>query len=221
MAYASKYYDPVKAHEYYEQHKKLKGKTASTASLNETGKKASSYVKSQIDKEKSLEIEAENDKNIVEKEKENRRYSDQVLSETSEAKTKIVSLKKKFSKLNKAQKKILGPKIKRELEKLKSENQLKREKLKNEHEENLSSINKKTSDNKQSISDKYANIYNEEIRKMSSDSSMVKQKTSSNKKKTKTTKKKTSSSKKAKSVEEQIAEKRKQAQELMKAKKKK
>ena len=27
MAYASKYYDPVKAHEYYEKNKKLKGRS--------------------------------------------------------------------------------------------------------------------------------------------------------------------------------------------------
>lgn len=48
--YASKYYDPVKAHEYYEKHKQLKGRNArtSTKGLNEQGKNAAKYVKEQI-----------------------------------------------------------------------------------------------------------------------------------------------------------------------------
>lgn len=54
MAYASKYYDPAKAHEYYMKHRKLKGrkKRTSTAGLNEAGKIASSEVKEAINAEK-------------------------------------------------------------------------------------------------------------------------------------------------------------------------
>lgn len=49
--YASPYYDPVKAHEYYEEHKKLKGRT-STSGLNDEGKAAAKYVKEQINAER-------------------------------------------------------------------------------------------------------------------------------------------------------------------------
>ena len=50
MAYASKYYDPAKAHEYYLKHRKLKGQNerTSTKGLNEEGKNAAKYVKEQI-----------------------------------------------------------------------------------------------------------------------------------------------------------------------------
>lgn len=48
--YASEYYDPVKAHEYYEAHKKLKGRK-STANLNDKGNAAASYVKGRLDDE--------------------------------------------------------------------------------------------------------------------------------------------------------------------------
>lgn len=58
--YASPYYDPVKAHEYYERTKKLKGRR-STASLNNSGKSAAKYVKSQIDAEKKRKIQASKD----------------------------------------------------------------------------------------------------------------------------------------------------------------
>lgn len=53
MAYASKYYDPVKRHEYYMKHRKLKGrkKRMSTAGLNEDGKIAAAEVKAGINAE--------------------------------------------------------------------------------------------------------------------------------------------------------------------------
>lgn len=58
-AYASKYYDPVKAHEYYEQHKQLKGRTRSASSLNDEGKEKWEYVKNQIVTEKQSRLESE------------------------------------------------------------------------------------------------------------------------------------------------------------------
>ena len=53
MAYKSKYYDPVKAHEYYEKHKQLKGrkKKTSIADLSEAGKIAAKEVKEQLQAE--------------------------------------------------------------------------------------------------------------------------------------------------------------------------
>ena len=53
--YASPYYDPVKAHEYYMKNRQLKGKR-STAGLNEKGRKAASYVKAQINKKRDSSI---------------------------------------------------------------------------------------------------------------------------------------------------------------------
>lgn len=54
MAYSSKYYDPVKRHEYYMKHRKLKGRQSrsSTASLNEEGKIAAKEVKAGITAER-------------------------------------------------------------------------------------------------------------------------------------------------------------------------
>lgn len=44
-------YDPVKAHEYYEQHKKLKGRT-STKGFSKSQKEQAFYVKAQLTEEK-------------------------------------------------------------------------------------------------------------------------------------------------------------------------
>ena len=52
--YASKYYDPVKAHEYYERTKKLKGRN----SLSEKGKEVADYVTKQLNSERDQKISA-------------------------------------------------------------------------------------------------------------------------------------------------------------------
>ena len=57
-SYASKYYDPVKAHEYYERTKQLKGRTRSVSSLDDEGKQMWSYVKEQITNEKQSKTES-------------------------------------------------------------------------------------------------------------------------------------------------------------------
>lgn len=65
MAYASKYYDPAKAHEYYMQHRQLKGRKKaqtpeekakaarkSTKTLNDQGKAVAKQVKEAINEER-------------------------------------------------------------------------------------------------------------------------------------------------------------------------
>lgn len=58
--YASPYYDPQKAHEYYMRTRELKGR--STASLNDEGKKIWSYTKNNIKSEKAAKVKEEQEK---------------------------------------------------------------------------------------------------------------------------------------------------------------
>lgn len=55
--YASKYYDPEKAHEYYEKTKKLEGRR-SNKGLNEEGIAAAEYMRNQIDTQHAKELES-------------------------------------------------------------------------------------------------------------------------------------------------------------------
>lgn len=210
--YSSKYYDPQKAHEYYEQHKKLKGRQ-STASLNETGKNAASYVKQQVNKERDAALETENKRFSKEAESEQKKYSDQIIEVVSQAKEKIDAIQAKYKRLNRAQKKILGPKIQAQLLKIKEENDKKRSEIEKVHSNSMETIYNKTASNRESITNKYENIYNQEIERISQDSSMQKTKKTTAKK---TTKKSTKTKNKLSSVEQQIAEKRKQAREMTK-----
>lgn len=55
--YASPYYDPVKAHEYYMRTRELKGRQ-STAGLNEEGRIAAKMVKENLNEEKKSTIQS-------------------------------------------------------------------------------------------------------------------------------------------------------------------
>lgn len=55
-SYASPYYDPDKAHEYYEAHKQLKSRT-STAGLNDKGKEAAKYVRDSLTAERKAVVD--------------------------------------------------------------------------------------------------------------------------------------------------------------------
>lgn len=57
--YSSQYYDPVKAHDYYERTKKLKGRK--TTSLSEEGRKVWAVSKDNISTEKKAKVETTQD----------------------------------------------------------------------------------------------------------------------------------------------------------------
>ena len=56
--YASPYYDPVWAHEYYMRNRELKGRKSK---LNDEGKEAADYVKSKLDEERKAKIKSHKD----------------------------------------------------------------------------------------------------------------------------------------------------------------
>ena len=160
-AYASPYYDPVKAHEYYEEHKKLKGngRNTSTASLNETGKKAALYVKKQIDDEKESETKQLKNSTL-----------DKVKQANEQTKSEIEKLKVQLKKMNPAQKKQAEIRIKAEIEKLKKANKENRNILMEEYKTNA-----------KTASEKYYNKYADELDAMKNDTALLKAKTSGKK----------------------------------------
>lgn len=108
--YASKYYDPQKAHEYYEAHKKLKGKT-STKGLNDKGREAAKYIRDKLREEK---------KALIEKHK-------------ADMKAKIEKLKNDFNKLTPQQKKTMRDVLKDQIKMLKDENKETVQKIKDDY----------------------------------------------------------------------------------------
>lgn len=117
MAYSSKYYDPVKAHEYYEKHKKLKGRH-STKGMTNTQKEMAAYVKSKLDSEKKQKLQGVTQK-----------AQGQRAEVTAAAKAKremfaksctniISSLRTKLQNMNPEQKKFARQRIQEEISKV-------------------------------------------------------------------------------------------------------
>lgn len=92
--YASPYYDPVKAHEYYMKNRELKGRK-STAKLNDNGKEAANYVKNRLTTERKEKVQSH--KNYTDSRIDSLRSSKNsaVESNNEEKQRKIESLSEK------------------------------------------------------------------------------------------------------------------------------
>lgn len=93
---ASQYYDPQKAHEYYEKHKKLKGNTRSTKGFDQGQKESWAMAKEQL-----AEKHKANNKAITEQTKQKKEQL------TKQTKAKIDALKERMKGMSKAEKEDL------------------------------------------------------------------------------------------------------------------
>ena len=125
--YASPYYDPVKAHEYYEEHKKLKGRREGRT-LTEEGVKAKMYVKKTINEKRDADLKAlkegyEKDREATTKEGEE--LQKQVVSAyAKQTGQKIALLQEKIMSMTKAERKAKGRQLQREIDVLRADNKV-------------------------------------------------------------------------------------------------
>ena len=97
--YASPYYDPVKAHEYYMRTRELKGRR-SVQKLSDEGKKVWAYTKNEIKTEKKAKVDAEKEKqkqtttNLRERASETRKQISSRLKALNEALTRRAAKRK-------------------------------------------------------------------------------------------------------------------------------
>lgn len=130
--YASPYYDPVKAHEYYEAHKKLKGRK-STKGLNDEGKKAASYVKEQLNAEKKQKIQVHKDQtnSAVKSNTENMKTAiksdseavkSQIKQQTEQNKAKIEQLRDYLYDLDSDQKEAVKERVYAQIDQMRATN---------------------------------------------------------------------------------------------------
>lgn len=133
MAYASKYYDPVKAHEYYMAHRKLKGRKKklsdaelaekrrkTTYGLNDEGKAVAKQVKEAImaEKKKVIKQISENVKNAIKQMRE--MMKEQGFSK-AEIKQKADDLRASAKASKKKARELYNEKYYQELDKIKQQ----------------------------------------------------------------------------------------------------
>lgn len=115
--YASPYYDPVKAHEYYMRTRELKGRT-STAGLNDEGKAAAKYVRNQLQTERKSK--SDQDREVT---------KSQIKAHSEKMKTEIATLRAQLKGLSKADREARRPEIQAKIDQLRAENKAQRETL--------------------------------------------------------------------------------------------
>lgn len=140
--YASKYYDPIKAHEYYEEHKKLKGRHKVT--LDEEGRAIAKNVKENLNAEKKSAIE-----------KSNEQHKATIQSNSAHLRNKVESLNKFLKQLSPKEKEVQKERIRKMISSLRLRNQAIRDNLQEKH----STAN-------QSIRDDYKQRYETEVEKI-------------------------------------------------------
>ena len=202
--YASPYYDPVKAHEYYMRTRELKGRK-STSTLNDEGKAMAEYVKNQLDTERKSKVEASNAtmKAQINAKKESMQSSikneksdmeNNIESHKNRTMNKIESLREKLEKMTMEEWQSGAESIVKEIEKLRESNANIRGELQAEYSAKANSLREDFSStsaelksaNKSEASrlkEEYDEKYMSELDKIKSDPKYLK---SSKKKKTAT-----------------------------------
>jgi len=176
--YASEYYDPEKAHEYYEKHKHLKGRSKSQASLNEEGKSVANSVKETINEERDIELNEEEQRHKQEMlllSDASKRTMEQHRKIMNQRITSIQNLIKRMPKNAKASQ---VPKLKALIKKLYDDNDKKRKSLQEKYSNERYEASSKSQEAKKQIRETAKNTYEQELSKIRSESRYIKAKKS-------------------------------------------
>ena len=195
--YASPYYDPVKAHEYYERTKKLKGRR--TGTLNDKGKEAKAYVKTKINSKRDSDLknaETQSAKRIEERKQASKRETyDRIKKESDELGQKLDKLISAVSKLDGPALRANKKRILNVINQLASKNKQSRTALISMYKSNKTKINteerERLTAEKKKIRTDASSSYEKELSKIQSDSNFLNVKKTTTKK---SSKKKSSSS---------------------------
>lgn len=196
--YASPYYDPVKAHEYYMKNRELKGENSrkSTAGLNDEGKAVAQYVKNQLDTERKSKVDAHNNQtqaqidvkknnmdSTINAKKKNMTAS--IESHKTQTKEKIEKLREELKGMSMDDWNKHAERIQSEIAKLRESNDTIRAKLQAEYSSesaNLRTAYKNDSTNLRNahktetarLSKEYEEKYKSELDKLKSDAKYIK-----------------------------------------------
>lgn len=119
--YASPYYDPVKAHEYYIKNRELKGRT-STAKLNDEGRAAAKYVKTQLTAERKSKVDDHQTKTQSQIDARKEKLLADIETHKNQTSKSIESLRKQLSSMSMKDWDTHGERIQSEIAKLKEDN---------------------------------------------------------------------------------------------------
>lgn len=198
--YASPYYDPVKAHEYYMEHRELKGRRPSTAGLNDTGKEAASYIKKQLYEERDSKIKSHRESTDSSVKSRQEQNESEIKSDTENTRNEIAihsknmasrieRLRELFSRMDSNSRSRSKDQLASKIASLRAENQKQREKLNNElkarnferresAKSDIEGLRETHKDYQTSTKEEYDEKYRQEIESLLKDSAYTKAKKS-------------------------------------------
>lgn len=177
LHYASPYYDPVKAHEYYIKHRELKGR-ASTAGLNDEGKAAASYVKEQLTTERKSKVEANKEytANRINKLLEQKKSS--IADHKAAMQRQIDQLRAKLSSMSSAGKQKNRAQISSSLSALREQNAVERDRLNAEFQAQSKYLRTAQKEPNKNLKTEYDDKYLSELEKIKANPAFQKAKAS-------------------------------------------
>lgn len=178
--YASPYYDPVKAHEYYLKTRELKGRR-STAKLNEEGKITARYVREQLSNERKQKVESHREQTMSKIDSLRERKNAKIESHKNAMRAKIDNLRQMLKGMGKAEKARNKERIYSLIGSLREENKEMRRQLSEDFKSDSSSLRTDHKNERSRLKEKYDEKYIQELDKIRSESKF--QKTSKRKSK--------------------------------------
>lgn len=179
--YASPYYDPVKAHEYYIKNRELKGRT-STAKLNDEGKAAAKYVKDKLNAERKAKVDAHKKKTdkYIDTQRESLKAQKQATmdSHRESMNAEISALRSRLKGMNRQQAAAQREAIQTQIDALRANNQEVRQYLSQKYSSSVSkmstSARKKHSETREKLKKEYDQKYVDELDKIRSEGGFLK-----------------------------------------------
>lgn len=178
--YASPYYDPVKAHEYYLKTRELKGRR-STANLNEDGKAAARYVREQLSNERKQKVESHREQTVSKIDSLREQKNAKIESHKNAMQAKIDDLRKMLKGMGKEEKARNKERIYSLIGSLREENKEMRRQLSEDFKYDSSSLRTDHKNERSRLKEEYDEKYIQELDKIRSESKF--QKTSKRKSK--------------------------------------
>lgn len=171
--YASPYYDPVKAHEYYMKNRELKGRR-STARLNDEGKNAAKYVREQLNAERRQKVESHRDatNSTIDSLREQKKFT--VEAHKHAMQRKIDNLRQKLKNMSKEEKARNKERIYGQIDSLREDNKQERQRLQEIFKAQSSSLRSAHKDERTRLKAEYDEKYLQELDKIRSESKFQK-----------------------------------------------
>lgn len=171
--YASPYYDPVKAHEYYLKNRELKGRR-STAKLNDEGKNAARYVKEQLSTERKQKVETHKEQTNSTIDSLREHKNAQVEAHKNAMQVKIDNLRQKLKGMSKEEKARNKERIYGQIDSLRADNKAQRQRLAESFKAASGSLRTEHKEERSRLKDEYDEKYLQELDKIRSESKFQK-----------------------------------------------